>query len=136
MERLLLVVVVVVVAVAVAAWSRRRTTAVPVRTSAVVPRQLDRTDFGRPSAPWLVVAFSSASCRACAAVWRQVVPLADDRVAVQEVEARADADLHRRYGIDTVPLVVIADADGVVVRSFLGPTAPGDIAGQLAALRA
>ena len=29
--------------------------------------------------------------------------------------------LHRRYGIEAVPTVVIADAEGVVRSSFVGP---------------
>ena len=37
-------------------------------------------------------------------------------VAVQD-----HADVHARYRIDGVPTTIIADADGVVVGSFLGP---------------
>ena len=42
-------------------------------------------------------------------------------VAVANVELTASPDLHERYHIDAVPLTVVADRDGVVRRSFIGP---------------
>jgi hypothetical protein len=42
-------------------------------------------------------------------------------VAVQEAELVARRDLHERYAIEAVPATLVADAEGVVVRSFLGP---------------
>ena len=87
-----------------------------------VPDVLDRHDFDRPDAPWLVVEFSSATCEACAAVWERVRPLESVEVAVQKVEARTGRDLHLRYQIDAVPLVVVADGTGAVRAHLLGPT--------------
>ena len=40
--------------------------------------------------------------------------LASDDVAVADVEFPTARDLHQRYRIDAVPLVLIADARGVV----------------------
>src|SRR5690606_37615098 len=120
--RELLVVVRVVVALVVAAVLRRRTASPPpVRTGAAAPAQLDRADFVRPDAPWLVVLFSSDTCLSCQGAWEKVELLASDAVAVERVSFQADRDRHERYGVEAVPLVVVADAEGVVRATFLGP---------------
>ena len=73
MERLAVAVALVVAAVAVAAVLRRRSAPpAPTRTSHTVPDQLDRADFDRPDAPWLVVAFSSRTCLSCQDTWQKV----------------------------------------------------------------
>ena len=100
-----------------------------------MPAQLDRGDFVRPDAPWLVVVFSSSTCLACQGTWEKAQLLESDEVATQEVEAVADALLHQRYGIDAVPLVVVVDAGGVVRRSFVGPPTATDLWAALAELR-
>lgn len=136
MERLLIVAVVAVVAVAVAVVvQRRQPAAAPVRTGHHVPGQLHRPDFDRSDAPWLVAVFSSATCSTCAGVVDKVRVLESDAVAVQEVEVTARRDLHDRYGIDGVPTTVIADAEGVVRASFLGPATATDLWAALAELR-
>ncbi|MFP3906206.1 MAG: TlpA family protein disulfide reductase [Acidimicrobiales bacterium] len=100
-----------------------------------VPSQLDRGDFDRPDAPWLVAVFTSATCASCAGTWQKVQVLASDEVVVQEVEVSADRELHQRYRIDGVPLVVIADAGGVVRASFVGPATATDLWATVAELR-
>jgi hypothetical protein len=136
MERLLIVGVVAVVAVVVAlVVQRRQAPAAPVRTGYNVPAQLHRPDFERPDAQWLVVVFSSATCSTCAGVWDKVRVLESAAVAVQEVEVGAHRELHDRYRIDGVPTTVMADAEGVVRASFLGPATATDIWAALAELR-
>lgn len=136
MERLVIVVVVAIVAVAVAlVVQRRQPAAAPVRTGYNVPGQLHRPDFSRPDADWLVVVFSSATCETCAGVWDKVQVLESDAVAVQEVEVTAHRELHDRYRIDGVPTTVVADAEGVVRASFLGPATATDLWAALAELR-
>ena len=103
--------------------------------SYAIPSQLDRRDFMRPEAPWLVAVFSSSTCLACQGTWEKAQLLESDEVATQEVEAVADALLHQRYGIDAVPLVVVVDAGGVVRRSFVGPPTATDLWAALAELR-
>jgi hypothetical protein len=133
--RLLVVAAVVVAAAAVAWFVQRRRPDAPVRTGYAVPEQLDRGDFVRPEAPWLVVVFTSATCATCADVWSKAQVLASDEVAVQEVEYVRDRTLHDRYAIDAVPALAVADADGVVRRSFLGPVSATHLWAALAELR-
>lgn len=132
MERLLLAVVLAAVAVVVAAVLARRTaaTAAPAPTggAGTVPAGVLRADFARPDAPVLVVLFSSATCDSCRGTWRQVVPLAGDAVAVVDVDWQSAGELHRRYGIEAVPTVLVVDAVGEVRASFVGPPAPAAVA--------
>jgi hypothetical protein len=129
-----LVLAAVVLGVAWLAQRRGRPDA-PVRTGYAVPQQLDRQDFARPGAPWLVAVFTSATCDSCAGVWERARHLDADAVAVQEVEVGADQDLHDRYGIEAVPTTVVADADGVVRSSFVGPVTATDLWAAVAELR-
>ncbi len=136
MDRLLLALALVAAAAVVAAVVRTRATRpAPTRTGTTVPDQLDRADFDRPEAPWLVVEFSSTSCLSCAGTWEKVAPLASADVAVQDVPFQARRDLHERYAVDAVPIVVVADDEGVVRASFVGPPTAADLWATLAELR-
>jgi hypothetical protein len=48
-------------------------------------------------------------------------------VAVQEIEAIERKDLHQRYAIDAVPMLLLADAMGVVRGSLVGPASAEEI---------
>jgi hypothetical protein len=85
-----------------------------------VPAQLDRADFARPEAPWLIAVFTSATCLSCRGMVDQLRGRESDETVVQEVRFEERPDLHRRYGITAVPVGLIADADGVVT-TVLGP---------------
>ncbi len=133
---MLVVLVAVAVVAAIAAVVRRRTAPdPPTQSSWSVPAQLDRADFDRPDAPWLVAVFSSASCLSCRGTWAKAEQLASAEVAVEEVEAGARAELHQRYGIDAVPCLVVADHAGVVRASFLGEPSSADLWATVAELR-
>jgi protein-disulfide isomerase len=121
----------------VAALVRRRTVpdAPSTPRSYAAPVQLDRADFDRPDAPWLVVVFSSATCQTCALVLDKARVVASREVAVQDAEFTAARQLHERYGIDAVPTVVVADADGVVRASFIGPMSATDLWAAVAEAR-
>lgn len=135
-ERVLLVLALVAGAVVVAAAIRARTrTDPPTRAAWTVPDHLSRSELARPEAPWLVAVFSSETCLACRGTWDKARLLESDEVAVQEIEATADADLHRRYGIDAVPLVLVAGPDGDVAASFLGEPSAADLWAAVAAAR-
>ena len=132
---MLLAAVVVVVAVLVAVILDRRRPEAPTAGNWAVPAQLDRADFARPDAPWLVAVFTSATCDSCAKAVEQAKVMASDEVAVDEAEVKARADLHRRYHIDAVPIIVIADAEGVVRKSFTGPPSATDLWAAVAGVR-
>lgn len=133
--RYALVAVVVLVAFVAAKLAQRRKPDAPVRTGWSVPEQIDRADFTRPDAPFLVVAFTSATCDTCRDVMTKAAVLESDAVAVQEAEFVRDRALHERYAIDAVPTVLIADATGVVRKSFLGPTSAPHLWAAVAEVR-
>lgn len=137
MERLLLVVALGLVAVAVAALLRARTRLdAPTRPTWAVPDQVDRREFARPDAPWLVAVFSSSTCLACRSTWDKARQLESDDVAVQHVDAVEGKALHERYGVDAVPMVLVAGPDGGVRASFVGEPPTAELWSAVAAARA
>jgi hypothetical protein len=126
---------VLVVALAVGALLRRRRTVdAPTQPAAAAPAQIDRADFV-PEVPWLVAVFSSATCSTCADVVAKAGVLASSDVAVVNVEYPVAAELHRKYHVDAVPIVVIADQTGVVRASFVGPVTATDLWAAVAEAR-
>lgn len=134
-ERAVVAGVLLVGAVVLALVLRRRQPGQPVRTSWAVPTWIDRADFPSPATAWLVVVFTSATCRSCQDTVSKAEPLAGPEVAVAEVEVGAAPELHERYGIEAVPAVVIADADGAVRGSFLGPPTTAELWARVAEAR-
>jgi len=134
-DRLLIAAAIVVVAVVVALIVKRRRPDAPTQPAGRVPTQLDRADFERPDAPWLVAVFTSATCATCADVVAKAAVLASDEVAVTDVEWQSQRGVHDRYRIDGVPLLVIADREGVVRGSFAGPVTATDLWAAVAAAR-
>jgi hypothetical protein len=78
-------------------------------------------------APWLVAVFTSETCDSCAKAVERAKVLDSAAVAVDVAEVKARPDLHRHYHIDAVPIVVVADAEGVVRTSFTGPPSATDL---------
>jgi len=134
-DRLLVLVVVAAASAALAYLVQRRRPDAPIRTGWMVPEQLDRRDFARPDAPWLVAVFTSASCDSCAAVVDVAGPLASGAVAVDVVEVGERHEVHDRYAVDAVPMVLLVDALGVVRDHHLGPVSATHLWGSLAELR-
>jgi Thioredoxin len=135
-ERLVLALVLAGIALGVATLlQRRQRPDAPVRAGYAVPGQLDRHDFARPEVPWLVAVFSSATCTSCQGVWERAQPLDSPSVTVQQVEHQADRALHDRYAIEAVPTTLVADRDGVVVASFVGPVTASDLWAAVAEAR-
>ncbi|MGH9278313.1 MAG: thioredoxin domain-containing protein [Acidimicrobiales bacterium] len=135
MERVVLAAAAVAVAAVVAYVVQRRRPAPPTQSAWTVPAQLDRDDFDSPAAPWLVAVFTSATCDSCQVALDKARVLASGDVVVQDVEATARKDLHDRYHIDAVPTIVIADQDGVVRKSFVGPPTATDLWAAVAGAR-
>lgn len=135
-ERLILVAVLAAVAIAAAfVIQRRRRPPAPTNVGYTLPERLDRNDFERPAAPWLVAVFTSATCHTCAGVWDKAKHLASDDVVVQELEVAAAREIHQKYRIDAVPAVVVADRSGAVRAGFLGPVTATDLWATVAEIR-
>ncbi len=133
---MLIALVIVVVAAGVAyAVQRRRVPDAPTQRRYNVPEQLDRADFARPDAPWLVAVFTSQTCDMCAQVASKAEVLESPEVAVETLEFTRRRDLHERYGIDAVPTLLIVDSTGVTRRSFLGPMSATDLWAAVAEAR-
>jgi hypothetical protein len=135
-ERLLVTAGLVVLAVAVAALIRSRRPAPPTQARWPVPAQLDRRDFAGTDLPWLVVVFTSSSCDSCAQATAKAGVLASPVVQYQEVAHQERRDLHERYGIEVVPLTLLADEEGVVRASFVGVAPAPDLWAAVAEARA
>jgi hypothetical protein len=134
--RILVAVGLVAVAGAVAWWLDRRggrRSHGPVRTNVPVPHQVDRADFPRPDAPWLVVVFTSATCANCQKAAAAVAAVAGPTVATAAVPFEELPAVHERYGIDAVPVTVVADRRGVVRASFLGAVGVAELTAAVAA---
>ena len=135
MDRLLVLAVVTALAGLLAVLLQRWRPGGPVVTGWSVPGHLDRADFAKPDVPWLVAVFSSTDCATCASMVSEAHSLASALVVVQEVPAESAGDLHDRYRIDVVPMLVVADEDGLVSGHHLGPSAPGELQAVLEGAR-
>ncbi len=136
MDRVVIAVAIIAVVAVVAVVARaRRTPDAPTQRAAAIPDQLDRSDFARPDAPWLVAVFSSATCDVCRSVVDKARVLECRDVAVVEVEYLSSRSLHERYAIAVVPTLVVADADGVSHAGFVGPMSATDLWAAVAEAR-
>jgi hypothetical protein len=137
-ERLLLAAVLIVVAVIVAGVLQRlrgRSDA-PTQSRWAVPTQLDRADFEGPDSPWLVAVFTSETCDSCVRARQKAAVLASSSVAVVDVPYQSRKDLHTRYAVDVVPMILVAGSDGVVAASFVGVPSATDLWAAVAEARA
>jgi Thioredoxin domain len=133
----LLIAVGLAAAAAVVAAVLRHRQPMPAPTQPVwqAPAQLDRADFAQPDAPYLVAVFTSATCRSCSDMAEKAAVLASSQVAVDVVEVTQRPDVHRKYAVDAVPMVVVADRHGVVGASFIGPASATDLWAAVAEVR-
>ena len=135
MERLVVAAALVAVAVAVARLLERHRPSPPTQPRWEPPAQLDRGDFAGADRPWLVAVFTSATCDSCLDATAKARVLASAEVAFQDVPWQERKDLHDRYSVEVVPTTVIADADGVVLASFVGAPTATDLWAALAEAR-
>lgn len=132
--------VLIAIAVVVALILDRRRPAAPTQPRWEAPAQLDRADFddtdesGRHR-PWLVAVFTSATCESCSKVVPKAAVLESAEVAVVEVPYQVRKDLHTRYSVDVVPMLVVADPEGVVRASFIGVPSATDLWAAVAEAR-
>lgn len=134
-QQLIFVVAAMAVALAIALVLKRRKSDAPTQAGFEIPIQIDRNDFEDPHSPWLVVVFTSATCHTCTDVVTKAEVLSSSEVAVQRIDYTVNPALHKRYRIDAVPLLVIADIDGVVQKGFIGPLKAQDLWAAMAECR-
>lgn len=122
---------------ALIAWRvRRGRPDAPPRDAYPVPRQLDRDDFPRRDTEWLVAYFSSETCAGCQGLGGKVKVLESPEVATIDCSFEHQRDLHERYDISAIPMILIADHEGVVHRAFVGATTATDLWAAVAEVRA
>jgi hypothetical protein len=134
-ERVVIAAGLVVIAAAIAAVLNRRRPQPPTQERVAVPAQLDREDFPESDKPWLLVVWTSQTCESCARATAKAKLLEGPAVGYVEVPWQERRDLHERYGVEDVPLLVLADQEGVVQVSFVGTPEFADLAGAVAAAR-
>lgn len=134
-QQLIFVVAAMAVALSIALVLKRRKSDAPTQAGFEIPIQIDRNDFEDPHSPWLVVVFTSATCHTCTDVVTKAEVLSSSEVAVQRIDYTVNPALHKRYRIDAVPLLVIADVDGVVQKGFIGPLKAQDLWAAMAECR-
>lgn len=134
-ERVVIAAGLVAVTAVVAAWLSRRRPDPPTQDRVAVPAQVDRADFAGPGAPWLLALFTSETCASCGRAVARARLLQGSDVAYDEVPWQTRRRLHERYGIDTVPLLLVVDRAGVVLASIVGAPVFSDLAAALAAAR-
>jgi hypothetical protein len=134
-QQIIFVIAAMAVALAIALVLKRRKSDAPTQAGFEIPIQLDRNDFENPHSPWLVAVFTSATCHTCTDVVTKAEVLSSSEVAVQRIDYTVNPALHKRYRIDAVPLLVIADVDGAVQKGFIGPLKAQDLWAAMAECR-
>lgn len=119
--RIGILVVLTVLALVVAVLLQRRRPEPPSSPSYRAIAEIDRSEFAHREAPVLVAMFGSETCHTCPRVWEVIESIDRPGVAIERIDVQSDPSRHRRYRIDGVPTTVIADADGIVRRTFFGP---------------
>ena len=114
---------------------RKRKPDAPAQIRGAVPHQLSRGDFDDSQKNWLVAVFTSSTCDACRDVATKASVLESKEVSVQIIDFTEMRDLHKRYQIDSVPTMVIADKNGVVRFATVGPITATDLWAALAKCR-
>jgi len=109
---------------ALAWWDQQRRRPAPTPIPGVPPGSVDRRDFRAPDAPLLIAVFTSKTCASCEAVWNELVAYESATVATQNIEVVDQADLHRRYKIESVPTAIVVDSNGQTQAGFVGPLGP------------
>ena len=117
---IILVLVIGVTAFGVSSLANRRMPDSPSVPKSILPYQLDRSDFNNPSIDWIFVLFTSDTCDACDLVLSEVSKISLPNVVVQNINYATNKSLHVRYEIDAVPILLLADQQGIVQWSFAG----------------
>lgn len=117
-------------------FQRRKSTEIVV-SNFEAPVKIDRDDFKECSAEYLVVVFSSQTCKSCQNVIEKAKVLQSSSVDVQNLDYTESGGkaLHLKYEIEAVPTTLIVDSNGVVQESYIGPVTATDLWAGLAKTR-
>jgi thioredoxin-like negative regulator of GroEL len=129
-ERLAILVGLTLIAVVVAMVLQRRRREPPSSPSYRALAEIDRTEFAHTAEPVVIVMFGSTTCHTCPAVWETIQSL---DVPSERVDVQSDPKRHQRYRIDGVPTTVVANAAGVVSKTFFGPVSPDELESAVSA---
>jgi|TARA_B110000444_G_scaffold117953_1_gene110980 thioredoxin-related protein len=132
MVRLLIALSLILLSVSIAVIVERRKVENPFSVKRnQLPTLVRPQDFGlEPEAA--IIIFTESTCSSCSAVLALLRGPAGANVVVAEVEYGENSELHRRYGIDTVPTTVLVEGDGNVVEGWTGKIEVGELARALA----
>ncbi|GIU85320.1 MAG: hypothetical protein KatS3mg008_2095 [Acidimicrobiales bacterium] len=93
-----------------------------------VPVHLEPADLGLSPSEWALVVFTDSECASCASTVRSAREKTAGRVALVEVDYRIRPDLHEKYRVDAVPMLLLVADDGTVDSWFVGPPTDHDLA--------
>jgi len=111
----------VIIAMAVSAVARKTAGFGQDQRDHHIPGSVAGSDFGLDDDGWMLVVFTSSKCETCATVVEAVSRIDMPNLATAVIEIERMPELHTSYAIDAVPTTIVADPDGVVRKSFLGP---------------
>ncbi len=114
---------------------QRRRPSAPTQAQSQLPAQLDRADFVDPQKPWLVAVFSSDVCDSCPKAVSVAQLLESGEVAFQNVSLQSAPALHDRYTVLQVPLILVADREGIVRLTYTGPPNSAELWAEFAHVR-
>ena len=117
---IILVLVIALSAFGISTLANRRVPDRPSVPKSILPYQLDRSDFNDSDVEWIFVLFTSDTCDACVSVLNKVSKISLPNVVVQNIDYATQKSLHIRYEIDAVPILLLADRNGIVQWSFAG----------------
>ena len=117
---IILILVIGLSAFSISSLANRRQPDSPSVPKSILPYQLDRSDFNGPSIEWIFVLFTSDTCDACDLALDEVSKISLPNVVVQNIDYATNNSLHVRYEIDAVPILLLADQQGIVQWSFAG----------------
>jgi|TARA_B110000014_G_scaffold119773_1_gene82277 hypothetical protein len=98
---------------------RRRTRHPLAVRRGALPTQVPAAEVGLDDGPAIII-FTESSCRSCQDAIRLIRGPAGAGISVADIEYGAQPELHKRFGIDTVPTTVVVDEKGSVVAGWTG----------------
>ena len=84
-----------------------------------LPMQIPGVEVGLDAGPAIII-FTESNCLSCRDAVSVIRGPAGAGISVADVEYGERPQLHKRFGIETVPTTVVVDAAGSVVAGWIG----------------